>query len=100
MIGALCFLAALERGGELRPAVERVGALAGLDLGEGLDQVEALGLGEAGERGLLRLEAKAGAALAGGRYAGVGDGGFHGLGPSATLQRRSLCGMRHTTEQG
>ena len=44
---------------ELRPAVERVSARPGLDLGERLQEVVALGLGEAGERGLLRLEARA-----------------------------------------
>ena len=69
-----------QGGGELRPAIERVGALARLDLAEGLGQGVAFGLGKAGERGLLRFEAEAGASLAGGRNAGVGDGGFHGLG--------------------
>ena len=83
MIGALCCLA-LERLGELRPTVECVAPLAGLDLAEGFDQLEPFGLGEAGERGLLRLEAKARSTLAGGRNAGVGDGGLHGFGPSAS----------------
>ena len=46
----------LERGLELRPALERVGALAGLDLLEGRRRAEALGLAEAGDCLQLRIE--------------------------------------------
>ena len=59
MIGALCWRRSLEGGRQLRPAVERVGALAGLDLLEGLDQAVTLGLGEPSERRLLRFKTKA-----------------------------------------
>ena len=44
-------LAAGQGGGELRPAVERVGALAGLGLDELGDDREALGFGEARDGG-------------------------------------------------
>jgi hypothetical protein len=43
----------------LRSALKRVAALAGLNFFEGLDQVVALSLSEAGERRLLSLEAQA-----------------------------------------
>ena len=59
MIGALCLLGAAERRGELRPPVERVAPLPVSTSVKVSTQAEALGLGEAGERGLLRLEAKA-----------------------------------------
>jgi hypothetical protein len=48
----------LEGGCQLRPAVERVGALTRLSL-QGLDQVIALGLGETSQPGLLCLKTKA-----------------------------------------
>ena len=48
------FLCCLQGRGELRPAVERISPLSGLDLLERLNQVEALSLGEPGERRLLR----------------------------------------------
>ena len=51
IIGALSCRAGGQSSRELRPAIERVGALACLDLAEGLGQVVALDLGEAGERG-------------------------------------------------
>jgi hypothetical protein len=51
-----------QRRGELRTPVEGVGALAGLDLGEGLGQDVAFGLGEAGERRGLSFKTKTGAA--------------------------------------
>ena len=81
MIGALCFLADLSASASCG---RRSSASAPFPVStsvKGLDQIKPLGLGKAGERGLLRFEAKAGAPLAGGRYAGVGNGGFHGLGP-------------------
>jgi hypothetical protein len=53
----------LERGGELGPAVERVGTLAGLDLGEAMDDVEALLGGEVGDGLALGFEADAALAL-------------------------------------
>ena len=48
---------------ELRPAIESVGAFARLDLRERLKKSEALSLGEARERGLLRFEPETGAGL-------------------------------------
>jgi hypothetical protein len=44
-----------EGGGELRTAVERVRAFAGLSFNELRDDREPLGLGEAGDGGALRL---------------------------------------------
>ena len=52
-------LGQLERLGELRPSIESVAAFAGLNLAKRFEQIEPLGLGEAGEGGLLRLKAKA-----------------------------------------
>ena len=52
-----------QGGGELRAAVERVGALARLDLSELGGDLEALGLGEAGDGGALSVNAKPRAAL-------------------------------------
>jgi hypothetical protein len=49
----------LERGGELGTAVERVGTLAGLDLGEAMDDVEPLLGGEPGDGLALGFEAGA-----------------------------------------
>ena len=48
-----------EGGCQLRPAVEGIRALAGLDLGELLDDGNALGFGETGDRGTLCLDAQA-----------------------------------------
>ena len=48
---------------ELRPALERIRALRGLNLGEGLGDGVALGRAEALDRGFLRVQAKAGLAL-------------------------------------
>ena len=50
----------LQRRLELRPALERVGALGGLDLGKGLGDGVALGRAETLDRGLLALQAKPG----------------------------------------
>ncbi len=52
-------LGELERLGELRPPIEGVAPLAGLDLAEGFDELEPFSLGKAGERRLLRFEAEA-----------------------------------------
>ena len=77
---------------ELRPAIERVSALACLDLAEGLGQVVALDLGEASERRDLSFKAKTRAALLRGRDPGVDDGDFHDLDPpQITPQCRLLC---------
>ena len=65
----------------MRPATERIGAFAGLDLDEGLDKVEALGFGETGEGYLLCLQAEAGATLLTCTDASVGYGGFHYFAP-------------------
>ena len=71
----------LERSRELGPAIQRISALAGLDLFKGLDQVVALCFSEPGECRLLCFKTQAGFALLSGRYPGVGDGGFHGSCP-------------------
>ena len=52
-----------ERGGELRAALDRVGALAGLDLDEIADDLVTLGGGETGDRGALGIDPETGAAL-------------------------------------
>src|ERR1019366_6613314 len=57
--GGLVLLCCLQCRGELRSAIERIGALASLDLIERLQQVVAFSLSEPGERLLLGLEAKA-----------------------------------------
>ena len=76
----MCLLGQLHGGGQLRALLQRVGAFAGLDLAEALDQIVALGLGERSDRGLLGIEADAGLALLVGLgQAGVGDGGLHGI---------------------
>ncbi len=54
---------ASQGGGELRAAVERIGALARLDLSELGGDLEALGLGEAGDGGALGVEPEPRAAL-------------------------------------
>ena len=46
---ALRLARCIEGGGELRPAIERIGALSGLHLDEFLEEGDALGLGEAGD---------------------------------------------------
>jgi hypothetical protein len=46
-------------GGQFGTLAERVTAFAGLDLDEALDNLEALGLGKAGDGCLLRFETKA-----------------------------------------
>jgi hypothetical protein len=60
---ALGLLGGLQCGGELRAPVERVGSLAGLDLGELGNDGEALLLGEAGDGLALGIQAEAGATL-------------------------------------
>ena len=70
-------LGGAQRRGELRSPVKRVGALARLDLAEGLQQVITFRLGEARERGGLRLKAKTGLTLTSCRNAGVGNGVLH-----------------------
>jgi len=71
----------LQRRGELRPTIEGVRSFAGFDFLEGLDQPIAFRLRKPSKRRLLRLEPQARSALASGGNAGVGDGGFHGIGP-------------------
>ena len=64
MTGAFACLACASARGELRPALERVGALAGLDLDVLGDQLEALGLANLAIGRSLRLQAEAAPALA------------------------------------
>ena len=66
----------VERGLQLRPALERIGTLAGLDLLEDVDQVEALDFAEAGDCLELRVETEIAAAVLG--QADIGDCVFHG----------------------
>jgi hypothetical protein len=73
----LVLLRFLERRRQLWPTIERIGALAGLNLFEGLDQVVAFGLREACQSRLLGLQTKTRFALPCRRYADVGDSGFH-----------------------
>ena len=63
--------------GQLRALVERVGSLPGLHLAEGLDQPEALGLGEPPQRFLLGFQAEARLPLLLGTHSRVGDCGLH-----------------------
>ena len=63
----------LDGGGELRPAIEGVGALARLVLLEGLANGKALGLGEGGDRVALRFEAEAAPGLALRAHPHIGD---------------------------
>ena len=74
---ALCLARCGQRCGELRAAVERVGALAGLDLGELVKDGDALGFGKAGDRGSLGLDAQARSTLPLCRNAVVGNCGRH-----------------------
>ena len=57
------FLGGLQRGLEFGPAIERVRAFAGLDLGEFGDDGEAFGLGKAGDGLALRFQTETGSAL-------------------------------------
>ena len=79
-----------ERGRELGAAVEGVGALARLHLDEGLDHRHAVLGGEEGAARGLRLEPEAGAPLARGGDAVVGDHGLHGgrVGPFRARDNR------------
>jgi hypothetical protein len=75
-----------EGAGELRPPLERVGALAGCRLHELGGDGESSHLGKVGDGRLLRLNAQAGAALPLGRDPVVGDGGRHRRAPSLFVQ--------------
>jgi hypothetical protein len=86
--------------GQPRPTLERVGALAGLNLDELGDDVEALGRGKGRDRLALRLEPEARASLAGGADADVADDGGQGdldgtrLPPSTCSKRMALMRQR------
>ena len=66
----------LQRRLELRPPVECIGTLGGLDLGEGLGDLVAFGRTETLDRGLLALKAETGLPLFLGRNPDVGDNGL------------------------
>src|SRR5262245_13702685 len=68
-----------ESCGELRSPLDRVAAFAGLDLGEGVDDHEAVGLGEAGDGVALRFQPEPGLALLLCGDTNVGDGRLHGV---------------------
>ena len=65
-----------QGGGELRAAVERVGALARLDLSEFGGDLETLSLGKAGDGGALGVEPEPRAALLASADPVVGDEGL------------------------
>src|SRR5215212_5119578 len=65
-----------QRRRQLRPAIQRVGPFAGLDLDPLGHDREALGRAEPSKGGLLRLKPQARAALPGGGDADVGEGGL------------------------
>jgi hypothetical protein len=67
----------LESRGKLRPAVERVSALASLDLGESIYDVAALCFGEPGNSIALSFEAKPRGALLLGADPDIGDDLLH-----------------------
>src|SRR4029077_6131314 len=95
-------LAALDvrqRCGQLGATCKREGTFAGLDLDELTGQLEALGLGEPGNGLALRFQSEAGATLAGGRHANVGDNSSDGHGrrrPFVTPTRVSFTPLRAT----
>jgi len=62
-----------QGGGELRAAIENVRALASLDLDMLGDDLEPLGLGEAGDGGPLSVNAEAAATLVARRNSKIGD---------------------------
>src|SRR5262249_26286009 len=66
-----------QRGGKPRPAIKRVGAFAGLDLGKFGGDGKALATGKLRVRRTLRLKAEAGAALLLRGDADVGDYSMH-----------------------
>jgi len=70
-----------ERIGEFRPAVQGVGALAGLDLRALGDDLDALDLGEAADGFLLGLDPQPGAALARPAYPIICDSLRHRTAP-------------------
>jgi hypothetical protein len=72
---ALGLLRRLQCPLQLRSAVERIGTLAGLDLGKLGDHLEALRSSEGGDRLALRFKTEAGAALLLGGRAIVGNEG-------------------------
>ena len=66
-----------QRGGKLGTAVERIVALAGLDLGVVARDVEPMLRAERSNCGFLGLKSQAGLALLDGADPGVGHGGWH-----------------------
>src|ERR1700690_3859149 len=67
----LCFACRLERRGELRSALQRIGTLARLNLLVYRCYLEVLGRGKAPNRGTLRFEAEPRPSLSGGAYPNV-----------------------------
>ena len=71
--GAAGLLRSRQSRRELRPALQRIGALAGFNLNELARDGETLALAELGDGTMLRLQAQAGAALPRRRHADVGN---------------------------
>src|SRR5262245_24946434 len=74
---ALGLLRCLQRRFQLRTAIERIGTLAGLDLGELGDDLETFGLRKGGNSVALRFETKTTAPLRCGRNAMICDERLH-----------------------
>ena len=90
---ALRGLGCCQRRGELRPAVERVGALAGLGLDVLGDDGDALGFGEPRDRRALRFDPEPGALLLPSRDTIVGNSAIHTKGiPPFALCTGQWCG--------
>jgi hypothetical protein len=86
----------LERRGELRTAIERIGALAGFHLDALIDNAITLGVGEAANRLALRLDAEARFGLFARRDAQIGDDRPHfrkTLGPVRNQPRLPRFGV-------
>src|SRR5262249_39186965 len=80
-----------ERGGQLRAAVERIGALPSLDLDEPFNDAEAFLGGEAVNGFGLGLQTQPALALPLGAYPAISDGVPHVLVFLETPQRSSAC---------
>jgi hypothetical protein len=77
-----------ERITEFRATIERIGALAALDLDKLVGDLEALGFGEATNRSALGVESESGSALLAGRNPEIGDERLRQMRPLPLRGRR------------